>query len=125
MSKKKEVKRMGRPPIEINWEQFDKLCGMQCSLIEIAGWFNCSIDTIENKVKEAHSITFSEYFSQKRSQGKISLRRKQYESALGGNVTMLIWLGKQYLGQSDKSETQSTNTDISYEKYLSMLETQK
>ena len=33
-----------------------------------------------------------------------SLRRKQYEVANEGNVTMLIWLGKQRLGQRDKHE---------------------
>lgn len=32
------------------------------------------------------------------------LRREQYKAAMGGNTTMLIWLGKQLLGQSDKSE---------------------
>lgn len=101
--------KMGRPPIEIDWREFDKLCSLQCSLIEIAGWFNCSIDTIENKVKETHGVTFSEYFAIKRSHGKISLRRKQYETALSGNPTMLIWLGKQYLGQVDKIETDNTN----------------
>jgi hypothetical protein len=30
-----------------------------------------------------------------------SLRRKQFEVADSGNPTMLIWLGKQYLGQKD------------------------
>ena len=96
--------KMGRPKIEIDWTEFNKLCGLQCSLEEIAGWFNCSVDTIENRVKEVHGITFSEYFAQKRSSGKISLRRKQYEAAMAGNPTLLIWLGKQYLGQSDKQD---------------------
>jgi hypothetical protein len=32
---------------------------------------------------------------------KIRLRRAQLRLAIDGNVTMLIWLGKQYLGQSD------------------------
>lgn len=35
---------------------------------------------------------------------KQRLKRKQISVALGGNVSMLIWLGKQYLGQADKSE---------------------
>ena len=35
---------------------------------------------------------------------KISLRTKQVEMALDGNVTMLIWLGKQMLGQKEKLE---------------------
>lgn len=106
---------MGRPRIEIDWNEFDKLCGLQCSLEEIAGWFNCSVDTIENRVKEVHGITFSEYFKQKRSSGKISLRRKQYETAMSGNVSMLIWLGKQYLNQKDKIEQEVKEVDLIFE----------
>jgi hypothetical protein len=106
---------MGRPLIEIRWDEFDKLCSLQCTLIEIAGWFNCSIDTIENKVKEAHSVTFSEYYAQKRSGGKVSLRRKQFETAMSGNPTMLIWLGKQYLAQSDKIEQEIREVDLEFE----------
>ena len=104
-------------PIIIDWKEFDKLCGLQCSLEEIAGWFNCSTDTIENRVKETHGITFSQYFAQKRSSGKISLRRKQYETAMAGNPTLLIWLGKQYLGQSDKlvQEIQEVNLEFKSE----------
>lgn len=96
---------MGRPKIEISWVELDKLCSLQCSQEEIAGWFNCSIDTIEARVKETHGMTFPEYFAQKRSGGKISLRRKQYEAAMSGNTALLIWLGKQYLGQSEKIES--------------------
>lgn len=32
------------------------------------------------------------------------LRAAQYKAAMEGNTTMLIWLGKQRLGQSDKNE---------------------
>lgn len=92
---------------EIKWDEFDKLCGMQCSLEEIASWFDCSADTIERSVKREHGVKFAEYFEQKRGKGKIALRRKQYEVALGGNIPMLIWLGKQYLDQKDKQENES------------------
>ena len=33
---------------------------------------------------------------------RTSLRRWQYEKAKDGNVAMLIWLGKQLLGQRDR-----------------------
>ena len=34
---------------------------------------------------------------------KLELKQKQWDVAMeDGNVQMLIWLGKQYLGQSDK-----------------------
>ena len=48
-------------------------------------------------------------------EGLASLRRRQFKAANEGNATMLIWLGKQYLGQSDKQEiaqtVQVTTTD--------------
>lgn len=94
----------GRPRIEIDWEEFDKLCALQCTQEEIAAWFNCSADTIDRRVKETYNANFAEIFAQKAGKGKISLRRKQMSVAQSGNVTMLIWLGKQYLGQSDKRE---------------------
>ena len=116
-------KKMGRPKIDIDFKEFDKLCSLQCTLVEIAGWFNCCEDTIENRVKEVHSVTFSEYFKQKRGKGKIALRRFQYQSAEKGNVTMLIWLGKQWLDQRDKKDV-DVNANVkteSYEDFISRL----
>ena len=100
----------GSPRIDIDKETVEKLSSMQCTIEEIAGWFDCSVDTIENRVKEWGYKNFSEYFSIKRSKGKISLRRKQYETAMSGNPTMLIWLGKQYLKQRDKKEVDLNET---------------
>jgi len=97
-------KKKGRPRIQIDWGEFDKLCLMQCTLIEIADWFGCSVDTIENRCRGDKKLLFSEYFKKKSVGGKVSLRRSQFKAANGGNVTMLIWLGKQYLGQKDRQE---------------------
>jgi len=94
----------GRPVKEINLEQLDKLCAMQCTEGEVAGWFDVSVDTIERRIHELTGMGFAEYFKIKRGKGNVSLRRKQMQVALGGNVTMLIWLGKQYLGQRDRQE---------------------
>ena len=41
---------MARPQIKIDWDQFNKLCALQCTQVEIAEWFNCSIDTIARAV---------------------------------------------------------------------------
>lgn len=41
---------------------------------------------------------------QKRVEGKIELKRKQIEKAKAGDVTMLIWMGKNDLEQTDKQE---------------------
>ena len=39
-----------------------------------------------------------------RKEQLIELRQKQFEMAINGDVRMLIWLGKQILGQSEKQE---------------------
>ena len=109
---------MGRPVIEIDWVEFDKLCTLQCTCKEIAGWFDCSEDTIERRVKEKFGITFAEHYVKRSSKGKISLRRRQYKMS-ETNATMAIWLGKQWLGQTDKNEldiNQSVPFTFAYDK---------
>lgn len=104
--------KRGPKVIELNWEDFDKLCLIQCTLREIAAWFNCSEDTIERRVKEAHGVKFADYYRQKKGKGLIPLRRRQYEAAMAGNVPLLIWLGKQYLEQSDAPQPESDLSEI-------------
>lgn len=104
--------KMGRRPTPIDWVQFDKLCHIQCTAREIAAWFDTSVDTIERRCKSEHKMTFAEYYAQKKEKGLISLRRLQYQAAEKGSNAMLIWLGKQYLGQKDKSETEITGEGI-------------
>lgn len=98
--------KMGRPRIEISKEDFEKLCGLQCTRIEIADWFNVSEDTIERWCKRTYNETFAVVFAKKRSKGQISLRRAQFKLA-EKNATMAIFLGKQYLGQADRIVTES------------------
>ena len=47
---------------------------------------------------------FAEIITRGRANGKMSLRRVQWARAQAGSDTMLIWLGKQILGQRDKFE---------------------
>ena len=91
---------MGRPRIEIDKEQFEKLCALQCTLTEIAGFFGCSEDTIERWCKREYKNTFAEVFKSKREAGKISLRRTQWKLA-EKSAAMAIFLGKNFLGQTD------------------------
>ena len=94
---------MARPRKEVSWEDIDKLCALQATEEEIAQFCEVSVDTLYRRCKEEHGVSFAEYFDQKRGVGKISLRRSQWQLAQKGNATMLIWLGKQYLGQRDKA----------------------
>jgi hypothetical protein len=87
-----------------NWEEFEKLCGIQSTLMEMCAWFDCDDVTLERAVKEKYGMPFAEVFARKRGVGKVSLRRRQFQAALDGEVSMMIFLGKQYLDQSDKKE---------------------
>lgn len=97
----------GRPKIvftEKQWNEFEHLCGIQATKLEICDWFNIDDKTLENMIREKYEgLGFSEIFNQKRSKGKISLRRKQWQLA-ETNPAMAIFLGKNYLGQKDKQE---------------------
>jgi IS30 family transposase len=93
------------PYKSINWEDFEKLCGLHCTLVEIAKFFNVSEDTVERHVRRHYGENFAEVFKRESSTGKISLRRKMYKAAIeDGNITMMIWLSKNQLGMSDKVE---------------------
>lgn len=104
-------KKMGRPKIQINQIEFEKLCGLQCTEEEIAGFFDCSVDKICNWCKEIYGMTFSEIYKKKSAIGKISLRRNQFKIAQK-NASMAIFLGKNYLGQKDSFPEEVDKTDI-------------
>ncbi len=101
----KNKKGAGRKPKIINWALVNRLCLFQCTQQEIADCLEIDHDTLQAACLRDHKIKFSQYYEQKRAGGKKSLRRRQWEVAVDdGNVTMLIWLGKQYLGQAEKQE---------------------
>lgn len=94
---------MARPHKEIDQKNFESLCGLQCTLEEICGFFGVTDKTLDGWCKRTYKQSFSEVFKQKRGLGKISLRRHQWRLA-EKNANMAIWLGKQYLDQKDQPE---------------------
>lgn len=98
---------MARPRIEIDREQFEKLCAIQCTLSEIASWFKCSEDTIERWCQRELKTSFAEAYKMHSATGKISLRRIQFKMA-EHNPGMAMFLGKVYLGQREVQEIVST-----------------
>lgn len=89
------------------WDQLDTMIvfGSEMFCAEKLG---LNIDTLAARIKEKYGCSFSEYKKKRREPLMINLLRKQYDVAMTGNVSMLIWLGKQYLGQTDKIESQET-----------------
>lgn len=88
----------GRPKVELNPEELEKLCAIQCTDEEIAAWFGVSTKTIADKKKDPE---YAEFIERGRAKGRISVRRLQMQAAEAGNPALLIWLGKQTLGQRD------------------------
>ena len=95
----------GRPRKQIDENEFVKLCGMQCTLNEIAGFFDCSEDTIERWCKRELEMGFADAYKKYSAGGKISLRRTQLKKKKK-SPAMAIFLGKNYLGQRDCFETE-------------------
>ena len=98
----------GRKKKQIDKEQFEELLSLQCTKEDISGFFHGSHDTIERWCKRTYGKNFLSVAEDYRSIGRVSLRRSQFAMAERGNVPMLIHLGKQYLGQTDKTETKVT-----------------
>jgi len=93
---------MGRPRSKIDWKKVDNLLKAQCDGTVIAGMLGIHYNTFYLAVEHKFKIGFSEYSAAKKTEGKEILRAKQYQVAMEGDKTMLVWLGKQYLGQKDK-----------------------
>lgn len=84
---------VGRDKKIIDPEEVYKLASIGMKNKEIADWFQIDDSTLQYN------------FKRELQKGKLnlhqSLRRAQINLALSGNATMLIWLGKNILGQSE------------------------
>jgi AraC-like DNA-binding protein len=102
---------IGRPKKELDWKVLDSILQFGATLIDCAEMCEMSDDSIQRRIKDEYGCTFTEYRNRKMSRMRVKLLQKQYESAMAGNTALLIWLGKQHLGQSDKNDI-SVNGDV-------------
>lgn len=108
----------GRPRIEIDQQEFESLLAIQCTLEEVAAFFEhklgkCSVDTIERWCKRTYKESFAVISAKKRAAGKISLRRAGWQLAMR-NPSVHIFYCKNFLGMTDKQEISgnvTTNVD--------------
>ena len=88
---------MARPKkYQIDTKQLTSLAKLGCTNIEMGDFFGCSPDLLEK--------SYSEFLIKGRAEQKMRLRQLQWKACESGNVTMLIFLGKNMLGQQDKIE---------------------
>lgn len=91
---------MARPKKEVDEELLYKLAQIHCTMREMSDIVGVSVDTLKRR--------YADLIDKGKSEGKMRLRRKQVEVAMNGNHTMLIWLGKQMLGQSESPTPEET-----------------
>lgn len=98
MEQENKKNPVGKPKFIVDYEACEKLASLMCTQAEIASYLGCSLALLE------HDKKFQEVHRKGMDKGKMSFRRMQYKAAEEGNSTMLVWLGKQYLGQKDQQK---------------------
>ncbi len=101
----KIMKKSGRKPSVIDWEKVDNLLISGCQGTEVAAHFGVHAETLYRRCEKDKKVGFAAYSQQKRSSGNCLIRAAQFDEAVRKRDRgMLIWLGKNRLGQSDKAE---------------------
>jgi hypothetical protein len=99
----KAKRPVGRPKIEINLDELERLSALNCTMPELAAYFRVPLRTLEDRYTNDPDIRAT--INRGREVGKLSVRRKQMQIMNDMNsATMAIWLGKQLLGQRDKHD---------------------
>ena len=94
--------RTGRPKKNIDYEMVEKLASIMATQEGIASFLDISVRTL---LRDEH---FCHIYKKGLEGGKMSLRRQQFKLS-ETNPTMAIWLGKQYLNQTDKQDIRMEN----------------
>ncbi len=87
--------------MKIDWQAVGEMLQAHCDGAGIAETMGIHSDTLYRRCKEDLGVSFSEFAAAKKSEGKNLLRMKQFEVAMSGDRTMLIFLGKVMLGQKE------------------------
>jgi hypothetical protein len=122
MQKQPAKRGAGRPKAIIDWEYVGKMLEAGGFATGIAATIGCDEATLYRRCELDNKVSFATFRQQKVAKGDEQLRVKQFKTAMSdrqGSVTMQIWLGKQRLNQSDKSEiTGKDGKDLIPEKFI-------
>lgn len=96
---------MPKGALNIDWDQVAYWLEARCSGSQIADILGIHENTLYERCKTDLGLEFVAFKAKNRSKGEQNLRLAQYESAVKDKDRgMQIWLGKQWLGQTDKSQ---------------------
>jgi hypothetical protein len=102
-------RKPGRPLKPIDMDLVAKLAHIQCTDEEISSMVGMTPEGFCDRKKRDTALF--ECLENGRHEGRMSLRRVQWKAAQAGDRTMLVWLGKQYLGQRDQQGIEHTGLD--------------
>ena len=91
----------GRPPAVIDLMTVERAASIGCTVEEIAAILGIARSTLFER--KANDPAIEDAIEKGRETGRATLRRLQWDRAQQGSDTMLIWLGKQMLGQRDNA----------------------
>ena len=98
--------------VEIDKGMFERMCAAQMTAESICEVLDITTKPLRSWCKRTYGLATKDAIRKYRAGGFAKLRMKQYDVAVEeGNVTMLIWLGKIWLGQRDKPEDDRAHTE--------------
>lgn len=95
---------VGKDKVVVVPDEVQKLAALWCTYKEMADWFGINVETLK--------YNFHTEIELGRSETKQALRKTQIDIALKGDRTMLIWLGKNILQQSDNPNDTANQTPL-------------
>lgn len=93
----------GGPAFVVDKKKLQVLAATMCSYDDMALVFGVPVTMLREH--------YQDVIDKGRAQARNGLRSSQFKLANSGNVVMQIWLGKQYLGQKDKTSTEVSGPD--------------
>jgi len=91
---------------EVLAKKFEMLCSIGCYITEIAAVMSIDDNTLKRAISEYYKVDFSVVYAQKRETQKALLRQARWKKVQQGDTTMIIYLSKIILSES---ETQTVN----------------
>ena len=85
-------------------ELFERCASMMMSCSDIAYVMRISPATLDKRCSEEYGVGAKEASAMFASNGRMRILEAQFRHA--DNPVMAIWLGKQYLGQKDRQESE-------------------
>jgi hypothetical protein len=97
--------KMGRPKIpDPDWKELERMLQVHNNGEDCAYMLQMSYASLSRKVQEHYGITFDELIKRNQQVGKTTLRKAMMNAVIKGNVSMMIWLSKNWLGMRDNPE---------------------